>query len=627
MSEKGKRGYFGGISGFKAIAALMVLFYHLKAPFAQGGLLGVTVFFVTSGYLITGGLLREIRRNGKTDFLSFWKKRIVRIYPALIAMIVITVLMFAAFRRVLFTKEIKDIFSVLTGWNNWHQIFSNVSYFENAGAPSPLTHCWSLAIEMQFYLIISLLFVFFGRMKNHKGILGIICSVTALISMILMIVLFDPSKDPSRVYYGTDTRIFSLMAGSLLALYETDLKKLKIPSFLTSLAGLLSLAGLMYMMVMISGYSSFMFKGGQIIATVLSVIVIYALLDQESIFSKIMGISPLSETGKRSYAVYLWHYPFVLLFTNGEKATLLSAVIVIILTALMTLCSELFVEIPFASGFFKKAFTAAKVKSAKAQARRKRMRGRAFGMMGTYVALIAAAVLCTVFVPRENALANQEELEKQAETAAEMTEQKMKERQEAAEKAKEAEETAANEAQEVTETEAPSETPAAKSDEEICSELDVLLIGDSVSLGASEQFYTVFPNSICDAAVSRYTTESYTIYDIYRYEHGWNGDAVIFALGANGMLYDSLETMREKAGEGRPLFLMSARAPHTDWADINNEEMAAFAKDNPDTYIIDWYGYSEGHPEYFVEDDTHLTPEGAKAYTECIKQALLEHFR
>ena len=408
---------------------------------------------------------------------------------------------------------------------------------------------------------------------------------------------------------------------------ERNLKKLKIPSFLTSLAGLLSLAGLMYMMVMISGYSSFMFKGGQIIATVLSVLVIYALLDQESIFSKIMGISPLSETGKRSYAVYLWHYPFVLLFTNGEKVTLLSAVIVIILTALMTLCSELFVEIPFASGFFKKAFTAAKVKSAKAQARRKRMRVRAFGMMGTYVALIAAAVLCAVFVPRENALANQEELEKQAETAAEMTEQKMKERQEAAEKAKEAEETAANKAQEVTETEAPSETPAAKSDEEICSELDVLLIGDSVSLGASEQFYSVFPNSICDAAVSRYTTESYTIYDIYRYEHGWNGDAVIFALGANGMLYDSLETMREKAGEGRPLFLMSARAPHTDWADINNEEMAAFAKDNPDTYIIDWYGYSEGHPEYFVEDDTHLTPEGAKAYTECIKQALLEHFR
>ena len=152
------------------------------------------------------------------------------------------------------------------------------------------------------------------------------------------------------------------------------------------------------------------------------------------------------------------------------------------------------------------------------------------------------------------------------------------------------------------------------------------MIGDSVSLGASEAFYEVFPSSICDAAVSRYTTESYAIFDDYRVNHSWDGDAVIFALGANGLLYDSLEQMKIRADK-KPLFLLCARAPYTSWQDSNNEEMKNFASENENTYIIDWYAYSEGHEDWFVDDLTHLTPSGAQGYASCIKEAVLEVFK
>ena len=208
--------------GLRALGVLTVLFYHLRLPFAKSGLLGVTVFFVLSGFLVTRNLLKEAKQKNTIDFAAFWKKRILRLIPALVFVIVITVILFAVFNRVLFTKECGDIFSALTGWNNWHQIFSNVSYFENAGAPSPLTHTWSLSIEMQFYLIISVLFILISRSGKRKNLLAGISAAGIIVSTLLMFILFDPASDPTRVYYGTDTRCYALLLGVLLAMLQSQ---------------------------------------------------------------------------------------------------------------------------------------------------------------------------------------------------------------------------------------------------------------------------------------------------------------------------------------------------------------------------------------------------------------------
>ena len=203
-------------------------------------------------------------------------------------------------------------------------------------------------------------------------------------------------------------------------------------------------------------------------------------------------------------------------------------------------------------------------------------------------------------MPRKSVLSNKEELEAQADQA----------------KAKQ------------TDSEGgESKSRKEMTDEELLADLDLLLMGDSIALGASDEFYAAFPNSICDAAVSRYTTESFDLYDSYVNEKGWAGDGVIFALGSNGLLYDSLGTMREKLGPDMPFFVFTARAPYTTWETSNNEEIYEFTDSTDNTYLIDWYGVSEGHAEYFDADETHLTEEGAKAYIECIKEEVLKVYK
>ena len=227
--------------------------------------------------------------------------------------------------------------------------------------------------------------------------------------------------------------------------------------------------------------------------------------------------------------------------------------------------------------------------------------------MGTAV-IAVAAILCIIFVPRENALDNIDELERQAETASKLAKEKAEQSSEKN-----------NGLQDIS--------FADLTDDELLGKLQLLLIGDSIALDATDDFYTVFPNSISDAAVSRYTTESYDIYDYYVNDQNWNGDGVIFALGANGLLYDSLPTLRERMGSELPLFIITARAPYTSWEESYNAEMRDFVNNTDNTYLIDWYAASEGHPEYFADDETHLNKTGAKAFVECIREAMLETYR
>ena len=217
-----KTKYIKGLDGLRALAVVMVLAYHLKIPFAKSGLLGVTVFFVLSGFLITRILITEIEETHTIDLKNFWVRRIRRLIPAVLSMAVVIIFVSAVVNRVVFTKGCKDFVASVLGFNNWWQIFNKVSYFEAAGAPSPFTHCWSLAIETQFYLIYPILLLLLARVvrgrKKRGKVFAIVSVLLAVVSMILMAVLYNPNGDPSRVYYGTDTRAFALLIGALAAI-------------------------------------------------------------------------------------------------------------------------------------------------------------------------------------------------------------------------------------------------------------------------------------------------------------------------------------------------------------------------------------------------------------------------
>ena len=608
-AKKGQ--YITGIDGLRAIAVLMVLAYHLKLPFAKGGLLGVTIFFVISGFLITRILVSELESTHKVDLKKFWSRRIRRLIPAVLTMTSILIPVSAAFNRVLFTKACSDLLSAVFCYNNWQQIFRNVSYFENAGMPSPLTHCWSLSVEAQFYLLYPLLLIFFAKFQDWRRISACATLLMAVFSMGAMWVLFDPSKDPSRVYYGTDTRAFSLLFGAFLVFLIQDRpakrrrKGTRASWFPWDTAGAATLLVLFYMAARADGSGSFLYRGGQAIASACTVLVILSLLDTDGVLSRILSTMPLKWISDRSYGIYLWHYPIILLVSGGKKAAWWVHALEILLTFLMSALSYRLVETPVRSGIIEKSISIIRSEPETRRERRLQIRTLKRSIRAVSAALVLAAgvLLCVLFVPRENALDHIEEWEQQEKKAQEIAQRKTLELKETVSR---------DPGQDGVQTSGE----AAPTDEEILNSLSLLLIGDSVAMGATDEFYTAFPCGISDVAVGRQTTESIGIYDAYVNAHGWNGDCVVFALGSNGLLYDSLSTLREMLGPDRPLFVVTVRVPYVSWEGPNNQEVRAFTEAAENTYLIDWYGISEGHWEYFAGDGIHLTLEGCRAYIE-----------
>lgn len=527
-------------------------------------------------------------------------------------MAAVLILVSAICNRVLFTKACSDLLSVIFCYNNWWQIFNHTSYFENAGAPSPFTHCWSLAIEAQFYMLYPILLIFLSHSKNHKKKIALVTIALAFLSLGLMWILFDPAKDPSRVYYGTDTRVFSLLFGAFLALVtEYSRTKIKIPYIYMDMIGASALAVLLYMMIAIDGYSSFLYRGGQGIASLLTVLILFSFLNENSLLGKLLNVSFLKWIGERSYGIYLWHYPIILLISKGKKSSWWVILIEVSLTVLLSALSYHYIETPVRHGVIGNSINIIRSRPRTRRERRIQIRTLKKSIKAAAVTLAVgiAAVLCIAFVPREKTLNNIEDLEAQAKKASEITTQKV------------------SDSNAKTTKKSAAKSTNVQSDQEILENLNLLLIGDSIALGATDEFYEVFPNSISDTAVSRYTTESFKIYESYVNEQNWNGDGVIFALGSNGLLYDSLPTLRGMIAPEKPMFILTSKTPYTTWEESNNAEVYQFAKTAENVYLIDWYKTSEGHSEYFIEDETHLTSEGAKAYIDDIKEAVLQVYR
>lgn len=605
-----KRKYIKEIDGLRALAVIMVLAYHLKMPFAKSGLLGVTVFFVISGYLITGILINEIEESGGVDLKNFWLRRIRRLLPAVLSMAVVMIFVSAVVNRVVFTKGCNDLLSAVFGYNNWWQIFRKVSYFENAGAPSPFTHCWSLAIETQFYLIYPILLILLSKARNRGKVFAAVTAVLAMISVVLMGVLYSPDGDPSRVYYGTDTRAFSLLIGALAAIQkEYHIIKVKLRGKLWAVIGSISVLILIGMMMLISSYSSFLYYGGQAIVSVLAAFVVYAVTVSRSLLNIILGSSILKWIGDRSYSIYLWHYPIIVLMSGGKRAAWWIVILEVVLSVGLAELSYRFIETPVRHGIIGEYIG---IINSRPHNRRERHRQiqvarRSLKAMAAVLATGLALSLCIAFVPKKTTLDTVAKREKKATEVTKLTNQKLKEQKAKAKKTAKT-------------------SKSTMTDEELLKNVQMLLIGDSITVDVTDYFYKVLPNSISDTKIGRSTLTGVKVFDEYQTKKKWDGDGVIFALGTNGPMYDTLGRIRQKVGD-KPLFLTTVHAPKEDFESSNNEEIRKFVKEHEHTYLIDWYTASADHPEYFDQDDTHLLPKGAEAYAQCIKDAVLKAMR
>jgi peptidoglycan/LPS O-acetylase OafA/YrhL len=333
MPEPIKRNqrYMPGLDGLRAIAVLAVIAFHLGFGWAPGGLLGVGIFFTLSGYLITDILLSQLARRGHIRLGKFWLARARRLLPALFAMLIVVVAWVTIFGPAQ-PQQFRDAVVANAFYvGNWQLILGDVSYFARFEPPGPLNHLWSLAIEEQFYILWPFILLIGVKLVREPPLpsgvrprLAVVTLGLALVSAILMAILYRPSLDPSRVYYGTDTRASELLFGAALAMVWPSRKlSRRISSGARNTLDALGVLGLLAIALMIwqtDQYSSFLYRGGFVLLSIATVLVLAPLAHPACRLGPILGWKPLRWVGVRSYGIYLWHFPIIVLTTPGGVA-------------------------------------------------------------------------------------------------------------------------------------------------------------------------------------------------------------------------------------------------------------------------------------------------------------------
>lgn len=622
--KKVKKRYIASLDGLRALAVVAVIAYHLDLRFACGGLLGVTVFFVLSGYLITGLLMAELEETGTVNLPQFWLRRVRRLFPAIVLVVVVVTALCVLFNHPLLTKLRPDVVPSLFWFQNWWYVFRGLSYFDSLGDPSPLTHFWSLAIEEQFYLIWPILLLVVSRLGASKTIIRRGCVVLAVISAALMWVLYNPLEDPTRVYYGTDTRACSLLIGAWLALFwpgqaltEEGTRNVSSCTInLLDVIGVIALVGIIGMMAFIDGFSGFMYHGGIIINSVLTAVLIAVLVHPRSRLARFASLKPFVWVGQRSYGIYLWHYPIILLmkpFNPGSSYAWWFILAVFVITFVVAALSYTFVENPIRHGAIGRAI--ANWRERRGKPGRGITRPRVIAPALASILTAAIAIGGCAIIPDEYQVP--EDAIKSTGHSAGAAMQLYGDAPPSYEPANGVIGNAVA-ASNYLKGKLDQEAAELAEAERLARIRNPLLIGDSVPGDSADEFYSHYTNALIDSYIGRWFWQARDVYKDYLAQ-GVVGDVVIFACFSNFMLEDDeLDKMYELVGPDKQIFLVNVYN-EKDVTDHNNPMLASFAAAHENVHLVDWYAAVVDHVgEYLWDDHEHLRPEGAVVYEDLI---------
>jgi len=650
------QSYLPGLDGLRALAVIAVVVFHSALGIAPGGFLGVEVFFVISGYIITRMLLAERERTGRIAMGSFWGRRARRLLPALFLLLVVVAgysLVFAPEEAAGLRREIAAAVTYLT---NWDLVVTGESYFDSWERPSLLRHLWSLAVEEQFYVVWPLLMAAGLWLLPRRGLLVVVVAGAAA-SAIAMAVLFEPGSAVTRIYYGTDTRASGLLIGSALAFVWAarqsggggGLREMASLSLLT-LAGLAGLVTLVGFTLLTDGRSPCLYEGGFALVGVATAALIAGATHDRSPLTRALGMPVLRWIGVRSYGIYLWHWPVMALTRPGIDVPLdgwaLFGVQVAITMALATL-SYRFVEAPIREGALGRLWLGLRESLTSPEWRR----GAAVGIAGmTASAGVAAFVVFLVLAqspekPPSFALesvrlvnvVDQVVTEGEGAPVAFSGAATPDALAETAPRAAPAQPPAVDsdarlaiavrEARELAVVEQAASLAALQSTfsrglappahERPAGPVRVTAIGDSVMLGAARELAGAVSGIDLDAELGRQVWQAIKMLE-ERKENGLLGEIVLLHLGNNGAFSEEeFDRIMEVVGEERRVVFLTLKVERS-WEQGNNEVISEGVRRYPQALVVDWREAIGERPELLWIDGTHLRPEGANFYVELL---------
>jgi peptidoglycan/LPS O-acetylase OafA/YrhL len=598
------------LDGLRALAVMAVVLYHGEVSGLPGGFLGVEIFFVISGYLITALLISERQRTGGTAYLAFWARRARRLLPALFALAAVVGLVWVLFVPGELARIRGDFVASLTYVTNWYQILVHQSYFEAIGRPSPLRHLWSLAVEEQFYLVWPLALAGIYRLtRGRQSRIALITLGMAVASAVWAVILFTPGLDPSRVYYGTDTRASGVLLGAVLAIvvppWEMHARVRAGARWIITLLGAAGLLGIVVMVARVNEFDPFIYQGGFIVLDLLTLAVIISLVHPVGTpFSKFFALPPLLWVGRRSYGIYLWHWPIFVLTRPGVDVDVngwLLLALRLILTFAVAEVSYRFVEMPVRNGALGRWWAGRSQPGGLIPARARRP-----VLLGSAIALCVILAFA-VATPSRASLHGVDLSGASIDSVGNVVEVG------ALVPAAVAPGTTVAVGGSVTSTTVTQPPPG--------NGASTIAIGDSVLLGARSSVRNQLPGITVNADVGRQFNVLSWLIPVLR-KSGDITSNVIIHLGTNGPPTEGdLKKALDNLSDVKRVVLVTTREPRS-WQDLTNDRIRASVEGRSNVVVADWFAMSAGHPEFFVEDGVHLTVAGADAYSMNIAAAL-----
>lgn len=570
--------YIPAIDGLRAVAVIAVMLYHLGFDWIPGGFLGVDLFFVISGYVITRLLLDSIQRSGGLDLKAFYIARVRRLLPPLLFMIILTTIFVGAWAPDTMRRFLADTPFAIFGGMNWWLVFRETDYFESIGRPPLLQHTWSLGVEAQFYLvwplILLLVLKYFGKNKIPGA--ALIIAAFSGISLLLVSLQIDAANDSqvSHVYFGTDTHSIGLFLGAALAvkwipqnLNETVSKKAQ--DFIDGI-GVFGLLGIIAAFLFVQESDPTLYKIAFPLAGIFGCAILTSIVHPASRFAPILSSKPFVWIGERSYAIYLWHWVVFQVtrpnFDLDGSPWALYALRVLIVFALADISLRV-VELPVRTGLIDYWF-----KGMKYRTKRVRIRQRV-GVLLIVVSgfgLTATSALTAIAEGDRQLNELKQQLEQPAITAP-------------------------------------------------ITQGGLWVTGDSVILGIRFELDSREEVGLINARVGRQAAE---LLEVIKNDKANMVDSpIIFNLGNNNKLSEDQVAAIFAEVKDQPRVIVVNTAVPRIWRDENNELIAKYAA-MYDARLIDWAAISQGHPEYFGPDGVHLVPAGVRAYVDAITAEL-----